>query len=242
MIDHSFLLAHIENFEDLPKYKNILDSYEYNLKSTMYKPLELSINNFFQIMTNMFEKEIMLGNNIGIIFLTSIIVLTFIQVIFSILCSRNIYSQASIFLHISIRECIRLQKNSILFFEEIHSRNYHNDASSNTEDLYSSGEEITKKTISEEYGKILARESIDREHYLEGKRDLEIGFFSRNDWAWRIILTLILTIVMMLLYFIEGNMHVAKIREINSLFNTTARINQFMITAENFQRYFFEEH
>ena len=68
------------------------------------------------------------------------------------------------------------------------------------------------------------------------KREVESRFFQKYDFVLGISLALTLTVGMMLVYFIEGTIHLNILREVNHLFNQTARFDQILLVSENFQR------
>ena len=82
--------------------------------------------------------------------------------------------------------------------------------------------------------------SVEEEQYrrLSSKRELRQTCFQRFDWSWRVSISTALTITMILVYLIGGNVHYNTIREVNSIFKTTGEIQQTIVDYGTFQRFF----
>ncbi len=108
------------------------------------------------------------------------------------------------------------------------------EVNSNSDEAYSSGGVQRQRKRDEEYSLIMSGTSeTDR---LGAKRNLRRTCLQRFDWMWRVALTTSLTLSMMLIYFIEGNLHLNQIKGFSQLFNETTRIEQTIVAAESFQR------
>lgn len=79
----------------------------------------------------------------------------------------------------------------------------------------------------------------DHDNYQNSKRDLQRSCLNKYDWTWRFTISMFLTFAMMLVYIIGETIHFNNIRNISSVFNTTARVVQVLVTTESFQRSFF---
>ena len=67
-------------------------------------------------------------------------------------------------------------------------------------------------------------------------RTLQQSWMDKYDWSWRLAISVVLSFVIMLILFFAGNTHFTEVRDVASIFNTTGRIHQVLLTTENFQR------
>ena len=236
MLDLGYNISHFKTLGEFRTRGVIVDTFEYNLKNVVYEPLLQSVDTFFSMMTKMFESDVTLGYDIGYAFLTCIIALTILQMILMIIGLRMIYNQAELFLHIPVGECVKLQKNSMIFYDEIRTFNEFSREEHSEGSLFSFGQELRNQNVVAEYKKILGLDNAEPSY---AKREIESGFFQKYDCSLGIALPLALTVAMMLVYFIGGTVHLNILRDVNEVFHKTARFDQVFISAENYQRFFF---
>lgn len=79
---------------------------------------------------------------------------------------------------------------------------------------------------------------VEGEHdtYQASSRNLQLSCLNKFDWSWRLAISVLLTITMMLIYLIGETLHFNDVRAIADIYNSTGRIEQVLVTAENFQR------
>lgn len=97
----------------------MIDTFEYNLKNVLLLPLLESTNNFVEIMTGLFVNQINLGFAFAYAFVSVIIAMGVIQIVFVVMATRLITRQAKLFLHIPLSECVKQQKKANVLIDEI---------------------------------------------------------------------------------------------------------------------------
>jgi len=239
-LDAAFRIA---NFKYLANYETdmFVQQYLHNLFNVLLQPMLESIRNFVQIMTDLFESQIGLGYYFAYAFISVIGVLAIIQVIFVFLATRLIYQQAKLFLHIPVNECSKQQKKANIVLDEIRLNGIDIDKRSDSGEVLSNDNDFNMRKGGNEYS-ISSREGGsggDHDFYQNSKRDLVRSCCNKFDWAWRLAILVTLTITMMVIFLVGENIHFGKIRTVSSIFNSSARIEQTLVTLDSIQRAYF---
>ncbi len=215
----------------------VIDTYEYSLKNSILTAMIDYTGHFVQLMSDLFENQITIGNSIAFAFISSLMGLGAIQVIFSVLLTRAIYNQAKLLLNIPVTTCIKQQKKVAGFWDHIRNSGaaaaeFENSIS--TEDSeYRCSESLLLQQLQENFNV----KNVDADpDTTTMKRRLSRSLWQKLEWAWRLGLCVGLGVSMMLIYYLGGNAHFSLVREVADIFNSTGRIAQVLHASENFQR------
>jgi len=215
-----------------------MDTYEHNLKNVLLAYLLDYTGYFVDVMAGIFNSQIDMGNLIAFIIMGTLAGLGIIQTIFACLVTHSIFRQAKIILNIPIHVAIKAQKIANALLEEIK----YTDTEGIDHKLSESSSEAAYEAASTHSDKKSINSIIDfdADHSDSSiKRKLAYGFLKKYSWAWKLIFCVALGFALMLVYYVDGNRHFKQVREIAYIFNTTGRLEEVLILAENIQRAYF---
>jgi len=237
LIDSGYLInTKFTTLEHFETESQIIDTYEYNLKNVLLQYLLDYTGHFVDDMFGLFTSQIDVGNLIAFIIIGTLVGLALLQALFACLVSRAIYSQAKVILNIPIHLCVKAQKLADSILSDI--RTFDTDTMDHSISVTNS--EAAIETANNFGDKRLSSLITESDHSdLNSKRWLKYGFFKKHAWIWKLALCVSLGFALMMVYYVDGNRHFRAVRKTSYIFNTTGRLEETLMLAENIQRSFF---
>jgi len=237
LIDNGYLInTKFTTLEHFETERQIIDTYEYNFKNVLLEYLHEYTGHFVDDMSGLFNSQIDIGNLIAFIIMGTLAGLALLQGIFACLVTRSIYSQAKVILNIPVHLCVKAQRLSNSLLDDIRNSNTdninNNISSTNSDAVLEATTNIGDKKLSN-----LISESDNSDS--TSKRKFRYGFIKKHYWLWQLAFCVSLGFALMMVYYVDGNRHFKQVRTTAYIFNTTGRLEEILMLAENIQRSFF---